>query len=91
MQAGGDMPEEEGGGEWSRAEQNFIDQFTRKSLVEWAQACISGESIPEAWLEEGSAWKPYMDHALKKGWVSKRLPRKLTSSGFDAAAAFLKR
>lgn len=76
----------------SPSEAKFIDQYTRKLMVDWALVCVGQGSLPEdVFSEEKALTNPYVAHAFKKGWVTKRLPRKLTSSGFDVAAAFLKR
>ena len=78
--------------ERSRGEQNFIDQFTRKQLVEWASVCVQLGELPEASFgEERTQKNPYVAHAYAKGWITKKTPRKLTAAGWDSAAAFLKR
>lgn len=78
--------------ERSRGELNFIDQFTRKLVVDWASVCVGVGELPEKqFSEESAATNPYVAHALAKGWITKKFPRKLTASGWDTAAAFLKR
>jgi len=70
--------------EYTKAEDAFIDQMTRKKLVAMADSLIQdGESrgLPE----------PYRTHALERGWLSKRDPNKLTGKGYGIAASFLKR
>ena len=70
--------------EYTKSEDAFIDQMTRKKLVSMADSLIqSGESqvLPE----------PYRAHALNRGWLSKRNPDKLTGKGYGIAASFLKR
>lgn len=72
----------------TKGEMNFVDQFTRRLMVDWANTCIQSGELPLRWFETNH---PYSDHALEKGWVGKREPRKLTSKGWATAAAFLKR
>jgi hypothetical protein len=73
--------------ERSKGEQNFIDQMSRKLLVMWADHLIR---YPEGTIP-GDTPMPYMMHALKKGWLTKREPHRLTAKGFQTAASFLKR
>jgi len=72
----------------TKAEAAFLDQMTRKLMVACADWLLQNpeEGFPEELLPE-----PYLEHALKRGWVSKRNNRKLTGSGFSVAASFLKR
>ena len=67
----------------TKAEEAFIDQYTRKMLVEWANLCVRGEEIPHLPCH-------YFNHARRKGWVSKK-SFTLTAKGFQVAASFLKR
>ena len=70
--------------EYTKAEDAFIDQMTRKKLVAMADSLIQGgesRGLPE----------PYRTHALERGWLSKRDPNKLTGKGYGIAASFLKR
>ena len=71
----------------SKAEENFIDQCTRKLLVEWAKQSIAFGGLSEP----AGARMIYFDHALAKGWLTKREPHRLTAKGFGVAASFLKR
>ena len=76
----------------TKAEQNFIDQYARKLTVEWAKQTLAFGAINEptpADIKGGMML--YFDHAIEKGWVSKKAPYKLLSKGFSTAAAFLKR
>ena len=76
----------------TKAEENFIDQYARKLLVEWARQTLAFDQInePER-LDIRQGTMTYFDHAIEKGWVSKREPRKVTAKGFGVAVAFLKR
>ena len=76
----------------TKAEEAFIDQFTRKLLVEWARQTIAFGLInnpTKADIAQGTTL--YFEHAKERGWVGKSEPPKLTAKGFAAAAAFLKR
>ena len=73
--------------EKTQAETSFIDQMTRKLLVELADKTLR-EGTPDGF---GGLPDPYLEHALSKGWVSKRNPNQITGKGFGVAAAFLKR
>jgi hypothetical protein len=78
--------------ERSATELKFIDQYTRSLLVELANKCVRDGSLRgEEYTEEFIHFNPYLEHALNKGWITKKLPRKLTSAGFEVAASFLKR
>ena len=79
------MPEER-----KPAELKFIDQKTRQLLVKWADVCAQTGTLPEKQFSLDSE-NIYVQHAFKKGWLTKRLPRRLTAGGFSTAAAFLKR
>ena len=67
------------------SESAFIYQMTRKLTVAWAAHQVLHGAIPEGISEV------YLNHALSKGWISKRDHTKLLSSGFKVAASFLKR
>lgn len=74
--------------ERTKGEQAFIEQYTRSLLVSWANSCIMVGGIPDV---PGIRGTPYFAYAESKGWVTKGEPRRLTASGFTAAAGFLKR
>lgn len=74
----------------TKAEENFIDQYTRSLLVRWGDALIRS-TTPAMHPVIGGADEPYTQHAINKGWVTKREPRRLTSKGWSTAASFLKR
>lgn len=73
--------------ERSKGELAFIDQMTRKLLVEWGDHLARGYPL-DAPSDHGQV---YWDHALAKSFVTKKEPRRLTSKGWAAAASFLKR
>lgn len=70
----------------TKAELDFIDQYTRKLTVTWADRCIR-EGDMEVIHEDDA----YIEHALEKGWLTKTEPYRLTAKGFNTARAFLKR
>lgn len=74
------------------SELDFIKEYTRSLLVEWADHCIKNGTLPEngdrARLKMSDV---YIECALNNGWVTKSEPRRLTAKGFAAAAAFLRR
>ena len=69
----------------SAGKDDFIVEHTRSQLVGWAHHCVMEGCLP--------AQIPaiYLETALKKGWLTKKEPRQLTSKGFKAAASFLRR
>ena len=78
--------------EHSKHELNFIDQYARKLCVDWARAQVRDGHLPdEEFSDEAIAKCPYKSHALRKGWLGKRMPRKLTASGLGRAVAWLKK
>jgi hypothetical protein len=72
----------------TKGELAFIDQYTRKLLVDWANVCIQRGDLPDSFETSSNV---YVEHALEKGWLTKRTPRALTAKGWSTAAAFLKR
>jgi hypothetical protein len=73
----------------SKGELEFIDQYARSLTVAWATQCISGPGeIPDT---PGVRDTPYFRHAVEKGWITKKEPRRLTAKGFQTAASYLKR
>lgn len=65
-------------------EQVFIDQMTRKKMVEW---CDHEVQHPD---EKDLFEPPYRDYAISKGWLSKD-GTKILAAGWQTAARFLKR
>lgn len=71
--------------ERTKAENDFLDQYSRKVLVKLADLQVrNGEwsVLPEEFL--------YIEYGREKGWISKK-DDKLTSRGFAVATSFLKR
>jgi len=74
--------------ERSKGEEAFIDQKTRSLTVEWADHMVRCPGGVPLWERVAPV---YFDHALAKGWITKREPHRLTAKGFQVAASFLKR
>jgi len=81
----------------SKAAETFIDQFTRKLLVDWAHHQITGGEIGSPPPLEvcgprqcAYGYKPYIEHAISKGWLSKDGQRVL-ARGFSVATSAIKR
>lgn len=72
----------------SKGEEAFIDQMSRKLLVLWADHMVRH---PDGAAPLDTVAIAYVSHALKKGWLTKRVPHRLTAKGFQTAASFLKR
>jgi hypothetical protein len=72
----------------TKSEEAFIDQMTRSLTVGWADHMVRCPGGVPLWERVAPV---YVEHALKKGWVTKREPRRLTAKGFQVAASFLKR
>lgn len=71
----------------SKAEQHFIDQYTRKMTVEWGlQTVVDGHITDTDQRNQG-----FLIGATEKGWVTKNPPHRLTAKGFEVAVSFLKR
>lgn len=67
-------------------ETQFIDQYTRRLMIEWCHSALTnGTGMP--------AFRPtdalYRNHAIVKKWLNK--DGKVISAGWKTAAAFLKR
>jgi len=79
--------------ERSKGELAFIDQFTRKLMVEWGRQCLAHGSLNEPTKADlgNDLTMACVEHALTKGWLTKREPRKLTARGWSVAVSFLKR
>ena len=67
-------------------EAKFLDQMTRKFMVEWCHEQLISGNAPTI----GSALKVYRDYAITKKWLSSK-DGKIVSAGWATAAAFLKR
>lgn len=71
----------------TKAEEAFIDQMTRKMLVDWCESQVI-RGMPQ--LPTMPETNPFVQYAVKKGWVASSL-LKVLSSGFTTAASFLRR
>lgn len=69
----------------SKGELDFINEMTRKLLVGWAHSQVQGGELDLKGVD------PYVNHAIAKGWLSKREPRRVSSTGFKVAGAYLRR
>lgn len=77
----------------SAGEEAFINEMTRQFLVGWCHYQISHGQLPHILpaLNSLAGWEdPYVDFAVKKGWVSKGRDR-ILSTGWKTAAAYLRR
>jgi hypothetical protein len=72
----------------TKGEIDFINEKTRALLGEWAHTQVVTGELPPSDLE---GLEPYIEHALSKGWLSKKSPHRVSSGGFKVAAAFLRR
>jgi hypothetical protein len=71
--------------DYTQGQKDFIDQMTRKLMVDLCHQSIINGHLPD--IQEPD---PYIDHALSKGWISKDRS-KVLASGWSTATAFLKR
>lgn len=75
-----------------KAQDDFIDQMTRKRLVEWCSSCLNS---PLGNFTPASQELVYVRYAILKKWVSEVKDSvttyKVLSAGWDTAARFLKR
>tara|TARA_B100001094_G_scaffold282235_1_gene294213 strand:+ start:4023 stop:4310 length:288 start_codon:yes stop_codon:yes gene_type:complete len=78
--------------ERTKAEENFIDQYTRKLLVDWAYTQTVRPMDEDPLKSMHLHGRPvFLEHALARGWLTKRTPHRLTAKGFSVATSFLKR
>jgi len=83
---------------YTQAEKNFIDQYTRKILIDWAHHQITSPREEDEFppLERCSpqpcayGYDLYVDYAISKGWLSKDGKRVL-AKGFTTACSAVKR
>jgi len=71
----------------TKAELDFIKESARTYLVSWADKQMRIGQMPQ---EMGNA-QVFLEFAQSKGWVSKKEPLKVLATGFNTAAAFLRR
>lgn len=78
----------------TKAEQTFIEQYTKSLLIDWAHHQVTSPETPEFLERCNNACaydhQVYIDFAVRKGWVSKDGKRVL-AKGFTAATSALKR
>ena len=80
----------------TKGELEFIDQMTRKLMVEWCHEVVQHGILP--WVAQTSQapkglsylLRHYIDYAAKKKWISAD-KSKILAAGWATAARFLKR
>jgi len=72
------------------AEQDFLNEMSRKLLVDWCHHATITGSLPWANNPGMHIPQPYVDYAKSKGWLSKD-GMKILTPGWKTAAAFLRR
>jgi hypothetical protein len=72
----------------SQHELSFIDQFSRKIMVELADVSVR---FPDSPLPIGEVHPVYLGFIEEKGWITKREPKKLSAKGWQIATSFLSR
>ena len=77
------------------AQKDFLDQMTRKLLVDW---CAESLMADFGLAAVSVSYMPYLEYAISKKWVSKdpvvkgeNREVKILSVGWDTASRFLKR
>jgi hypothetical protein len=73
----------------TEAEKDFLDEYTRRLLLKWADRTLRTGNLGD--VGEEAANEPYFSYAIDKGWIGKASPRRLTAKGFSVAASFLRR
>ena len=69
-----------------------FEVVTPEEIQHWSRGGGTRGSHPIlALTQELGIHKIYWDHAIEKGWLTKKTPRTLTAKGWEVAAAFLKR
>jgi len=74
--------------EYTKGEQDFIIEMTKRCLVNWADHQIQFRCFPQNKYPDQEYL--YLRVAQEKGWISKSGDRVL-ATGFKVAAAFLRR
>ncbi len=67
-------------------EARFLDQYTRRLMVQWCHDALANKRVPIIATEH----HVYRDYAITKKWLSAK-DGKVMSAGWAVAAAFLKR
>ena len=70
----------------TKSEEIFVDQMTRKLLVDWCTEYITRGALPS----DVHINNVFVAHAIEKGWISISL-LKILSKGWTTAASFLRR
>lgn len=73
----------------SKAQEAFIDQYTRKLMVKWAVVAVQGGDLGFRNLAPEKQ-RLFLEHALKRSWLRQDLTD-LTAKGYGIATSFLKR
>jgi len=79
--------------ERTAGETEFIDQMSRKMMVELCDEAIRNPGKMTFAVEEANCHvvtQPYLEHMMSKGWVAKDGSR-ILAAGWATAARFLKR
>lgn len=80
-------------------EQDFIDQFTRRAMVDWCHRAIKNENAEATITLDVNLHMPYVGYAVSKKWLSVKAvgqdggttTYRVLSAGWQTAARFLKR
>jgi hypothetical protein len=72
--------------EFNKSQEDFIAEYTRTLLVQWAHETLTSESPDLKGVSQ-----IYIDKAQEKGWLSKKEPLRVSASGFSTAASYLRR
>lgn len=84
------------GTEMNEGEKDFLDELTRSLLVSWAAASLATKSIGDPMLAAPNplialAVPLCLEHAMSKGWVSRKEPRRVLSAGHKTVASYMRR
>jgi len=78
----------------TKNEAMFLDQYTRKLMVEFCKSQMTHEDpfkgVP-GWMSREKAEQIFVDYAVSKKWLSVKEPRRVLAAGWATAARFLKR
>lgn len=82
----------------TKGQEAFLDQMTRKLLVDWCDAALTGGG--DTFSAENHLRSPYLKYAVEKKWLSVATSPvagrpfttyRVLAQGWDTAARFLKR
>ena len=71
----------------SKSQDDFINEYARTRLVLWCEYEVTKTLGYHLEADTPSI----VEYAIKKGWLTTRQPRRVTTSGFSVAAAYLRR